>query len=331
MADEHRDAFVEGRDTDTPPTTLRPQPWIMDKLMTEEDVVGRLRSGMTIAIGGWASRRKPMSIVRAIVRSDLTDLVIVTHGGPDLGLLCAAGKVRKAIYAFVSLDSIPLEPHFRAARQAGAIEDEPLDEGLFHLGLQAAAWRLPFLPSRAGLGSDLLRDNGELRTFTSPVAGHDGEREELVAMPAFRLDASICHLNRADRRGNAMFLGPDLYWDDLMLQAAPTGGRFISAERIVETADLRHEGCTHQLRISRMMVDGVVSAPGGAHFTLCEPDYPRDEAVQRAYAASARSPEAWAAFRAEWIDIPEADYQRKVGDLSERRSPSGRGSRGEAT
>ena len=134
-----------------------------DKLMSEEEVVGRLRSGITIAIGGWASRRKPMSIVRAIVRSDLTDLAIVTHGGPDLGLLCAAGKVRKAIYAFVSLDSIPLEPHFRAARQAGAIEDEPLDEGLFHLGLQAAAWRLPFLPSRAGLGSDLLHAVREAR------------------------------------------------------------------------------------------------------------------------------------------------------------------------
>jgi glutaconate CoA-transferase subunit A len=142
-------------------------------------------------------------------------------------------------------------------------------------------------------------------------------------MPAFRLDASICHLNRADRRGNAMFLGPDLYWDDLMLQAAPTGGRFISAERIVETADLRDEGCIHQLRISRMMVDGVVRAPGGAHFTLCEPDYPRDEAAQGAYAASARSPEAWEAFRAEWIDIPEAEYQRKVREaLSER--PGGR-------
>ena len=41
-----------------------------DKTMTEEEVVGRLRSGMTIAIGGWGSRRKPMSLVRAIVRSD---------------------------------------------------------------------------------------------------------------------------------------------------------------------------------------------------------------------------------------------------------------------
>jgi acyl CoA:acetate/3-ketoacid CoA transferase alpha subunit len=279
-----------------------------DKTRTAGEVVARLRSGMTIAIGGWASRRKPMALVRAILRSDLRDLTIVTHGGPDLGLLCAAGKVRRALYAFVSLDSIPLEPHFRAARQSGAIEDEPYDEGLFHLALQAAAWRVPFLPSRVGLGSDLLRDNPGLTTFPSPV----GSPEPLVAVPAFTLDATLCHLNRADRRGNALYLGPDLYWDDLMLQAAPTGGRFISCERLVDTADLAAEGCLHQLRISRMMVDGVVEAPGGAHFTLCEPDYPRDEEVQRAYALSARSPEAWASFRAEWIDLPEDDYQRKV-------------------
>jgi len=290
-----------------------------DKTMTEEDVVARLRSGMTIAIGGWASRRKPMSIVRAILRSDLDDLTIVTHGGPDLGLLCAAGKVRRAIYAFVSLDSIPLEPHFRAARQSGAIEDEPLDEGLFHLGLQAAAWRVPFLPSRVGLGSDLLRDNPRLTTFASPVPTPtpDGPiQEELVAMPAIELDAALCHLNVADRRGNAMFLGPDLYWDDLMLQAAPTGGRFISAETVVDTADLASHGTIHQMRISRMMVDGVVPAPGGAHFTLCDPEYPRDEAVQRDYAASAKSPEAWAEFRANWIDIAEDEYQRKVQEAA---------------
>src|SRR5437763_16017491 len=109
------------------------------KVMTEVEVVGQLESGMTIGIGGWGSRRKPMSIVREILRSALTDLTVVSYAGPDLGLLCAAGKVRKAVYAFASLDSIPLEPHFRVARQAGEITDEPHDEGSFLLGLQAAA------------------------------------------------------------------------------------------------------------------------------------------------------------------------------------------------
>src|SRR5581483_7817157 len=96
-----------------------------DKRLTEQDVVATLESGMTIGIGGWGSRRKPMSIVRAIARSALTDLTVVSFAGPDLGLLCAAGKVRRAVYPFASLDSIALEPHFRAARQAGKIEDVP--------------------------------------------------------------------------------------------------------------------------------------------------------------------------------------------------------------
>ena len=90
-----------------------------DKRTTEAEVVAELRSGMTIGIGGLGSRRKPMSLVRAILRSDLTDLTVVSCCGPDIGLLCAAGKVKRVVYPFVSLDSIPLEPHFRAARESG--------------------------------------------------------------------------------------------------------------------------------------------------------------------------------------------------------------------
>ncbi|SCE63307.1 glutaconate CoA-transferase subunit A, partial [Streptomyces sp. OspMP-M43] len=38
-------------------------PHARDKTMTPEEVVGRLSSGMTIGIGGWGSRRKPMALV----------------------------------------------------------------------------------------------------------------------------------------------------------------------------------------------------------------------------------------------------------------------------
>lgn len=137
--------------------------------MTEDQVVAELRSGMTLGIGGWGSRRKPMSLVRAILRSDLRDLTVVSYGGPDVGLLCAAGKVRRLVYGFVSLDSIPLEPHFQAARQAGAVEATEYDEGMLQTALYAAAQRLPFLPLRAGLGSDVMRVNPGLRTVRSPT------------------------------------------------------------------------------------------------------------------------------------------------------------------
>ncbi|MGI8663470.1 MAG: CoA transferase subunit A [Acidimicrobiales bacterium] len=278
------------------------------KVVDEADVVDRLESGMTIGIGGWGSRRKPMSIVRELLRSDVTDLTVVSYAGPDLGLLCAAGKVRKAVYAFASLDSIPLEPHFRVARQSGAIADEPHDEGTFLLGLQAAAWRVPFIPTRVGLGSDLLRCNEHMGTVDDPYGSGT-----YVAAPALPLDAAICHLNVGDERGNAAFLGPDLYFDDLMLRAAAPGKRFISLERTVPTTELASVAGTElRMRISRLMVDGVVVRPGAAHFTSCVPDYERDEAFQKEYATAAKSAEAWAEFKSEWLDISEDDYQRKV-------------------
>jgi glutaconate CoA-transferase subunit A len=278
------------------------------KRISERDVVARLESGMTLGIGGWGSRRKPMSIVREILRSDVTDLTVVSYAGPDLGLLCAAGKVRKAVYAFASLDSIPLEPHFRSARQRGEIADEPHDEGSFLLGLQAAAWRVPFIPTRVGLGSDLLSHNDRMGTVEDPYGSGT-----YVAAPALELDAAICHLNVGDERGNAAFLGPDLYFDDLMLRAAPHGKRFISVERTVPTSDLvAAAGTELRLRISRLMVDGVVVRPGAAHFTSCVPDYERDEAFQKEYATAAKTAEAWAIFKQEWLDISEDEYQAKV-------------------
>lgn len=277
-----------------------------DKRTTEDEVVAKLRDGMTIGIGGWGSRRKPMSFVRAIVRSGVKDLTVVSYGGPDIGILCATGQLKKAVYGFVSLDSIPLEPHFRAARQAGTIEVMELDEGMFQWGLNAAALRLPFLPTRAGLGSDVLTYNPSLKLVKSPYA--DGE--ELVAMPALRLDVALVHMNRADVQGNGQFLGPDAYFDDLFCMAADKA--FMSTEKIVPTEQLLDEGSILTLKINRMMIAGVVEAPGGAHFTECPPDYGRDEAFQKDYAASAKDPEAWKAFKAKYIDVSEAEYQKAV-------------------
>ncbi|MGN9910127.1 CoA transferase subunit A [Phytohabitans sp. LJ34] len=280
-----------------------------DKRMTEADVVAELRSGMTIGIGGWGSRRKPMSLVRAILRSDLRDLTVVGYGGPDVGLLLAAGKVRRLVYGFVSLDSIPLEPHFRAARQAGAVEVTEYDEGMLLWGLYAAACRLPFLPTRVGLGSDVLRVNPDLRTVASPYGG-----EELVAVPALRLDAALVHLNRADMHGNAQFLGPDPYFDDLFCQAADRA--YVSCERVVPTPELTAAASVQTLRIQRWMVRGVVEAPNGAHFTSCDPDYGRDEDFQREYAAAAADPGLWRAFEDRYLAGDERAYQAAVAARS---------------
>lgn len=284
-----------------------------DKRMSIDEVVASLEDGMTIGIGGWGPRRKPMALVRAILRSDLKDLTIVSWGGADVGLLARAGKIRRLVYAFVSLDTVPLEPNFQRARQAGTIpEVVELDEGMFQTGLKAASERLPFLPMRAGLGSDVLVNNPWIKTVASPY--DDGET--FVAVPALTLDVALVHLNRADKHGNATYLGPDPYFDDLFAMAAER--TYLSVEEVVDTAGLTVDTPVQRLLLSRMLVTGVVETPHGAHFTDCRPDYARDEKFQRAYAAAAGgSDDDWAAFEQRFLAGDEAAYQAAVTAFGE--------------
>ncbi|MDF0528378.1 acyl CoA--acetate/3-ketoacid CoA transferase subunit alpha [Tsukamurella sp. 8F] len=280
-----------------------------DKTMPLDRLPGRLRSGMTLGIGGWGSRRKPMAMVREVLRSDITDLTVVTFGGPDVGLLCAAGRVRHLIYGFVSLDSIPLDPHFRAAREAGTVETTEYDEGMFVAALRAGANRLSFMPIRAGMASDVMTMNPGLKTVRSPY-----DDDEYVAVPGIRLDAALIHVNRADAIGNGQYLGPDPYFDDLFAMAADE--TYMSAERIVPTAELTATASHHTLLISRLFTSGVLETPNGAHFTSCEPDHPRDEAFQKHYASAAADGAAWAEFTSTYLSGDESAYQDAVAEFS---------------
>ena len=282
-----------------------------DKRTTLEAAVSQIESGMTIGIGGWGSRRKPMAFVRALLRTGVTDLTVVSYGGPDVGLLCSAGKLAKLYYGFVSLDSPPFyDPWFARARTTGAIVAREMDEGMLRCGLQAAAQRLPFLPIRAGLGSSVPDFwGGELKTVKSPYLTGSGH-EELIAMPALRLDAAFVHLNVGDKHGNAAYTGIDPYFDNLFLMAADR--RFLSVERVVATDELIKSVPPQALLVNRMMVDHVIEAPGGSHFTTAEPDYGRDEKFQQHYAKAAAAEDTWAQFVDTYLSGNEADYQAAV-------------------
>jgi glutaconate CoA-transferase subunit A len=233
----------------------------------------------------------------------------VSYGGPDVGLLLQAGKVRRLVFAFGTLDSIPLEPLFQRARQDATAEFTEWDEGMLQTGLRAAAQRVPFLPMRAGLGSAVVDNDPTLRTVTSPY--DDGE--VLVAVPALTLDVALVHLNRADEHGTAQYLGPDPYFDDLFCMAADRA--YVSTEQIIDTAGLTIDAPLQSLLINRSMVDGVVEAPNGAHFTTCAPTYERDETFQKAYATAARDLAAWAAFEQRFLAGSEQDYQDAVASF----------------
>jgi glutaconate CoA-transferase subunit A len=106
----------------------------------------------------------------------------------------------------------------------------------------------------------------------------------LVAVPALHVDVAVLHVNEADRRGNCMIYG-DVFGDYLLARAAPRRV-WVTAERVLDELapiDTRLQGTF----ISRLLVAGVIHAPGGSDFTSIFPDRVGDSAAMAQYQKSA--------------------------------------------
>ena len=119
------------------------------------------------------------------------------HGGhlrrprPRPALLGGQGQQGLLRLRLAGLPTV-LRPVVLQARTTGAIVAREMDEGMLRCGLQAAAQRLPFLPTRAGLGSSVPDFwDGELKTVAHPYPDRRRHHETLIAMPALRLDAAF--------------------------------------------------------------------------------------------------------------------------------------------
>ena len=287
----------------------------MSKLISAADAINQIESGMTIGIGGWGPRRKPMALVRELLRSDVKDLTVVAYGGADVGMLCAAGKVKKVIFAFVSLDFIPLEPYFRIARQSAAIETMEIDEGNMVLGLKAASIGSPFIPTQVGLGTDVVsRNMNDIKVIESPY-----DDREWLAMPALDLDVSIVHVDRADERGVCQIKGPDHYMDDLFVRAAKT--TIVSCDELVQTEYFhQHPDESRFVYWERSATTHVVHSPFGAHPTSCNPLYGIDVSHFKEYAAGAKEDSGWQDYFDRYVAVDHETYLENVGGIDAIRS-----------
>jgi glutaconate CoA-transferase subunit A len=167
------------------------------------------------------------------------------------------------------------------------------------LALHAAALGVPFLPTYATLGSDLLKKNGNLREFSSPVS-----EEKLVAVRALRPDVAILHVQRADAQGSAHIWGS--------LGVAVDGARaarkmIVVAEEIVELGVISSD--PNRTLVPGFLVEAVVHEPGGAHPSPVQGYYGRDHAFFAQYHEQTRRVEDFEDWLAQWV--------LRVGDRGE--------------
>ena len=183
-----------------------------------------------------------------------------------------------------------------------------VDEGMFLLGLKAAGYNIPFIPTRIGIGTDVLKYNPDIKMIASPY-----DDKEWVAMPAIKLDVALVHVDRADARGVCQIKGPDHYMDDLFVRAAEK--TFATCDELVPT-DYFHQGDEARYVFwERSETTGVVHIAGGAHPTSCAPLYGFDQKHFKEYNASAKEEGGWQAYFDKYIAGSESEYLEKVGGL----------------
>ena len=249
------------------------------------DAAASVPDGATVALGGLSMNSAPMAFVRELVRAGKRDLTVVAIvAGMSVDWLVAAGCVSRVLAGLVSFEGSGLAPNFRHATQSGKVAMEEYSEHLLICRLQAQARRLPFMPTVAGLGTDvpaLHETSGTLRVETDTVTGRS-----YVACTPLAVDVAVVHVHEADVVGNAR-VNPKLIWmDSEIVNAADR--TVVTAERIVDTASFAAE--PHRTSYPRFMVDAVCEAPRGAYPTSCFPDYGHDGRFFEDYLAACGSP-----------------------------------------
>jgi glutaconate CoA-transferase subunit A len=235
-----------------------------------DDAVALVGDGSTVGFSGAVLRGKPVAAARALALAERRDLELVTFTGSlEVELLLAAGSLRSVVSSYVGLGQHGLAAGFSAAVAGGLVEDRELSEWMLVGGLRAAVMGLPFLPTRAALGSQLVEERGFL-TVRDPYSG-----DELLAVPALRPDVAFVHAWRADEEGNVQFPWPPDHLADvdaLLARAART--TIVSVEEIVAADVVAAE--PERTKLFGFEIDLLVEAPGGARPGALPPVYAED-------------------------------------------------------
>jgi glutaconate CoA-transferase subunit A len=225
-------------------------------VISEIEASNWVKDGMAIAIGGFINSSHPMAIVRQIIKKGIKNLTVIgaASSGLDVDLLIGAGCVKKVISPYVGAEGLaPIGPCFRHAAEKGNVEVWEIDEAMYYAGLNAATQMLPFMPTRAGIGTCYPEVNKDLRAFNDPIKG-----ETLLAIPAIEPEIAIIHAAYADEYGNVQHLGTG-FGDRAQAQAADRV--IVQAEKIISNDEIK----INPLKTSIPWADAVVRAPFGAH------------------------------------------------------------------
>lgn len=253
----------------------------MARLGTWDQAVALVEDGMRVGFSGAILRGKPVAAAMALAASGRRDLELVTFtGSVEVEVLLAAGALRSVVSSYVGLGPHGAARGFGAAVSSGAIEDREMSEWMLVGGLRAATMGVPFIPTRAAIGSQLVADRG-LQMVRDPYTS-----EDFLAVPALHLDVAFVHAWRADPEGNVQLPWPPDHLADVDLLIARSARKVVvSVEEIVSPEVVAESA--ERTKLFGFEVDLLVEAPRGGWPGSVPPLYHDDADWLRAHGAEA--------------------------------------------
>ena len=285
-------------------------PEIQEKVMSIKEAVRRfIRDGSQIALGGFTVSRNPMAIAYEIVRQGIKDLHIVCHShGQSFDVLIGAGCVKRVELAYGANGKFASTcVRFRKAVERGEIEVEDYSNNQMSLRFLAGSLSIPFIPSKSGFETDVLRVEGfskdtrkqrkvarkKFDIMADPF-GNDGEN--VVLLPALQPDVALIHAQYVGDDGTVRIKG--LTFADIE-QAKAADAVIVTCEEIVPKSFIRMD--PDQNSLPPFLVDAIIPVPYGANPTACRLFYDYDAKHLNMYRSVAKDDATFRQYLDEWV------------------------------
>ncbi|MFN2216130.1 MAG: CoA transferase subunit A [Anaerolineales bacterium] len=280
---------------------------LVDKRMSESEAINRfVQDGCYIGTELYGTVRAPMSLTREVIRQKKKDLRVCGQGVMELDLWLAAGLVKKLDITYIGLEVYGIPPSLRRAVEKGQVETcVEWSNGSITWRMKAAAMGVPFLPTRAMLGTDMLKYSAA-KVVEDPFTGI-----KVALLPALILDVALIHVQRADKYGNCQIDGISGFAVEMSRACKRL---IISAEEIIPTEEIRKY--PDHTAIPYFLVDAVVHAPFGSYPGEMAYMYGRDEEAIKEWVDMSSTEEGAKEYLDKYVHsvADHAGYLNLIGD-----------------
>ncbi len=200
----------------------------MDKFISIEEAVGKVKDGMTVMVAGFLANGTPNRIIDALAKSGVKDLTMIcndtAYPEKGVGQLVVSRQVKKVITSHLGTNPVSSD-----RMNSGDMEVEFVPQGTLAERIRCGG---------AGLGGFLTPTGlGTMIEAGKPIIESEGKRY-LLEKP-LRADIAFVHAHTADESGNLIYRGTSQNFNPLMATAADVV--IAEVENVVKTGTLAPE------------------------------------------------------------------------------------------